>query len=426
LQFEGKTIKGRQMVDAMNAAGIDLVIFGNHEFDLKETELQQRINESNFQWISSNTFHFQNGKIISFAKEGPGNVSDTFPQAYIRTVSDEDGTTAKIGFIGLTLPFNKAAYVNYADALTSAKTLYNQIKDSVDIVVAITHQSMQEDETLAREIPGLALILGGHEHDQRFEKIGNIRITKAKSNAKSAYIIKLTINKKRHQVKTKPKLEVLDSNIIPDSTTTTIVQKWVKIANDSYASLGFDANEIVLKSGESLEGRETEVRGHSTNLTKLIINAMIKAAPQSEVVIFNAGSIRVDDVLQMPLTQYDVLRTLPFGGGIKEVEIRGGLLVQILDAGLKNRNSGGFLHYNENLHHVDQTGQWLLDGIAIDNNKTYRVALTDFLLTGGEANLAFLKPGNKDIIKEYESDKDADIEREDIRKVIIQYLQTKH
>src|SRR5689334_16885147 len=45
IAYEGKAIKGRQMVEAMNAAGIDLVTFGNHEFDLKEAELKDRINE---------------------------------------------------------------------------------------------------------------------------------------------------------------------------------------------------------------------------------------------------------------------------------------------------------------------------------------------------------------------------------------------
>ena len=42
LSFEGKRIRGRQMIEAMNAAGTDLAIFGNHEFDISESELQER------------------------------------------------------------------------------------------------------------------------------------------------------------------------------------------------------------------------------------------------------------------------------------------------------------------------------------------------------------------------------------------------
>src|ERR1044072_8260601 len=39
LVYEGKRIRGAQMVDAMNAAGMDFAVFGNHEFDINESEL---------------------------------------------------------------------------------------------------------------------------------------------------------------------------------------------------------------------------------------------------------------------------------------------------------------------------------------------------------------------------------------------------
>ena len=41
----------------------------------------------------------------------------------------------------------------------------------------------------------------------------------------------------------------------------------------------------------------------------------------AEAAFFNAGSIRIDDVLAPgPITQYDVIRVLPFGGAVVEVE----------------------------------------------------------------------------------------------------------
>ena len=416
LPYEGKAIRGRQMVEAMNAAGMDIAVFGNHEFDIKEAELQARINESHFDWISSNSFHKQGENISAFEKN-----KNPIPESWIKTYTDADGTTFKVGFIGLNIPFTKNAYVTYTDPLAAAKKLYALLKDSVDAVVAITHQAIQDDEILAKEIPGLALIIGGHEHDQRFEKIGGIFITKAMANAKSAYILKMTFNKRKHKVSVTATLEVLDENVPLDSTTNAVVQKWGNIANNSYAALGFDAGKIVMTNGEPLDGRETEIRSHATNLTKMIVKAMQFASKQADVVIMNAGSIRVDDVLQMPVTQYDILRTLPFGGGVKEVDMKGSLLVQILDAGLKNYRIGGYLHYNENLHRDDASAKWLLNGTAIDDIKIYHVAITEFMLTGGEANLGFVKPDNPAITKVYELPA-LDI-RSDIRKVILYYLE---
>ena len=132
LKYEGKSIRGKQMVEALNAAGMDFVVFGNHEFDIKESELQSRIDESEFTWVSSNTFHKKGDVIQPFYKTS----TNPFPETYILNVSDADGTQAKIGIIGLTLPFNKASYVSYTDPIETAKILYAELKDSVDVVVA--------------------------------------------------------------------------------------------------------------------------------------------------------------------------------------------------------------------------------------------------------------------------------------------------
>jgi 2',3'-cyclic-nucleotide 2'-phosphodiesterase (5'-nucleotidase family) len=416
LQYEGKAIRGKQMIEAMNAAGMDFAIFGNHEFDIKEGELQDRINESNFQWISSNAFHKTSTGIVPFKYR-----NTTVPKSYILNVKDADGTTAKIGLFGLVLPFNKADYVSYTLGLDAAKEMYNQLKDSVDAVVAFTHESMMEDEALAKELPGLAAIIGGHEHDQHFEKVGKVYITKALSNAKSAYLINLRINKKKHSFNVTPKLEKIDESVAIDSATDVVVQKWQGIAEKNFGSLGFDAKKILMTSGVPLDGREAEIRTHPTDLTKLIVAAVASSVPNADAIIVNSGSIRVDDVLQMPLTEYDVLRTLPFGGGIREVDMKGTLLVKVLEQGKKNAGTGGYLVHNENL--VNANDKWLLNNTLIDPAKVYHVAVTDFLLTGKESNLDYLNPTNVDIVKVYEAATSQSDPRSDIRLAVVKYLE---
>lgn len=416
LQYQGKPIHGKQMIEAMNAAGMDFACFGNHEFDIKENELQDRINESNFQWISSNAFHKTSSGIVPFPYR-----NTTIPKSYVLNVKDGDGTTAKIGFIAVVLPFNKAGYVSYTNAMDAAKKMYDQLKDSVDAVVAITHESMQEDEMLAKEIPGLAAILGGHEHDQRFEKVGNIYITKGMANAKTAYIVNLSINKRKHRVKVIPTLEKLNEGVAIDSATNAVVEKWQDIAEKNYSSLGFDAKKVLISKGEPLDGRESEVRSHPTNLTKLIIASIADAVPNADVVLMNSGSIRVDDILQPPVTEYDVIRSLPFGGGIREVDMKGSLLIKVLEQGKKNIGIGGFLLYNENL--VNENDKWVLNNVPLDPAKIYHVAITDFLLTGMEANLDYLNPTNVDIVKVYDAATSKTDPRSDVRLAVVNYLE---
>ncbi|HEX8313517.1 MAG TPA: bifunctional metallophosphatase/5'-nucleotidase [Flavisolibacter sp.] len=418
LQFQGKAIRGKQMVEALNAAGLDFAMFGNHEFDIKEAELQDRINESAFPWISTNSFHQTKTGATPFVKEGKG----ALPKTYVMNVKDADGTTAKIGLIAVTLPFNKADYVSYNDPLQAAKEAYNNLKDSVDAVIAITHQSMDADELLAREVPGLTAIIGGHEHDQRFAKIGNVYITKAMANAKTAYAVNLRINKKKKKNIVKTKLEALNEKVALDSATNTVVQKWNTIANENYSSLGFDAQKVMINKGEPLEGRETEVRTRPTNLTRLIISSLQDAAPQADIVVMNGGSIRVDDVVQLPVSQYDILRALPFGGAVSEADMKGSLVIRMLETGRKNIGIGGFLQYNENL--VFAADKWSLNGLVIDPAKTYRVALPEFLLSGKEANMDFLNANNVEVVKVYPAAGKGET-LSDIRLAVVRYLEKK-
>lgn len=418
LKYEGMSIRGKQMIESLNAAGMDFVVFGNHEFDIKENEIQSRIDESEFTWVSSNTFHKKGDAVGPFFKSS----TTPFPEYYILNVSDGDGTQAKIGIIGLTLPFNKVPYVHYTDPIQTAKKLYNEIKDSVDVVIALTHLDLEDDIKLAKEIPALGLIMGGHEHDMQFEKVGDVYITKAHANAKTAYVNTLRLDKKNGKLKVSPELRYINQTIPLDDYTNTIVEKWVKIANENYSSLGFDAENIVIEKNEPLEGREVVIRMQPSNLTELVIRAMEVAAPSADVVLLNAGAIRVDDILHAPVSEYDILRAMPFGGEIREVEMTGSLLNQVLDVGESNRGIGGYLLRNSTLNKIDD--KWFLGEDELDENKTYRVAMLGFLLTGMEANLDFLTENHSGILKAYPIQTAIDHPQSDIRLALIQYLKS--
>ncbi|MFT3980617.1 MAG: bifunctional metallophosphatase/5'-nucleotidase [Ferruginibacter sp.] len=423
LSYEGKRVRGRQMVEALNAAGLDIAAFGNHEFDISEGELQSRINESAFDWVSSNSYHKTKDAMIPFVKTDSKG-THRIPTYIIKTYKDADGTTAKVGFIGINIPFNKANYVVYTEPLESAEKTYNLIKDSCDVVVAITHQDEQDDILFAKQLPVIPLIIGGHEHDNRFDKIGDVIISKAHANARSAYILNLTIDKNTGKIATTSALKMIDSTVAMDPATDAVVKKWTKIANANFASLGFDAQAIILHRGEPLDVRETSIRIGSTNFTRLVVKAMEAGAPQSQLSIVNAGSLRLDDKLQPPVTQYDIIRSMPFGGGIMEADMKGSLLKKILDAAKGNTGSGGYLHYSESLFFDNSSKIWKYKNEPVADEQVFRVAIADFLLTGGEANLGFLTKDNPGILKVYPVSTAKEDPRTDIRTAVIKYIQS--
>lgn len=422
LRYEGQRIRGRQMIETMNAAGFDLAIFGNHEFDITASEFQSRLNESAFEYISSNVFQSLDTGYTFFRKLS-GKDSITLPQWVINTYTDNDGTTARIGFIGITLPFNKAAYVAYRDPLEVARELYNSLRDSCDAIIAITHQLMEDDVKLADSVPGLAAIMGGHEHDMRFARKGNLYITKAHANARTAYVTALRIDKKSGKVSAEPRLVTINDEITEDSLTKVVVDKWTSIADSSFSSIGFDARKVVYEELDSLDARESVIRYRESNLTRMMLDGMKKASPDADVVLFNSGSIRLDDVLYSPVTQYDIIRTLPYGGSIVEVKMKGTLLIQLLEAGRLNKGIGGFLHSAPAGFDI-QTGRWLLNTSPVVGDSVYRVAMSDFLLTGGEANMDFLTRDNPGIVEVLPAVTDPADPRSDIRLSLIRYMET--
>jgi 5'-nucleotidase/UDP-sugar diphosphatase len=168
----------------------------------------------------------------------------------------------------------------------------------------------------------------------------------------------------------------------------------------------------VTRLSEALDGREATVRVRPGRLTALIAEALRSEVPGAEVGIMNGGSIRIDDVLAPgPITQYDVIRILPFGGRVSGTTMSGALLQQVMEQGEKNRGSGGFLH----LDGATRDGErWLVGGVPLDPARQYAVATTDFLLTGRERGLGYLAPTNPGLgaIREYR----------DIRQVVMDRL----
>ncbi len=422
MKYEGERINGRQMIDAMNAAKIDLATFGNHEFDLKEKDLQKRLNESTFDWVSSNVQHKVGDRLEAFYKL-QNNQQKTIPKTWIWNVADQDGTTLKVGFFGVTLPSNRKDYVHYNDFIKSALETAKALRKEVDLVIGITHLNLADDLILAEKIIGVPLFIGGHDHDHLLEKVKQTTIAKADANAKTAYVHTINFDKKTKQTALKSKLHSIDTSIKEDPTVAKVVKKWTDIADKSFRESGFDPNEIVAISNTPLDGRETSIRHHQTNLGKRIAQACFAAGKMNpDCAFFNSGSVRLDDQLQGSIYQFDIIRTLPFGGAVYEVEMTGTLLKKILEVGLKNKGSGGYLQWFR-VYFEPNEQVWKIQDKIIEDDQSYVVALNDFLLLGLEKDMAFLTektPGILNIHKPNAEDEN-DLRR-DIRLCIVDLM----
>jgi 5'-nucleotidase len=375
-RVNGERLAGKQMVAVLNAVGVDWATFGNHEFDIPEAALRQRLAESKFRLVTSNVTD-ANGALF------PGTVKTA-----IVPVKTSSGTV-RLGLFGLTIDSNKQAWVRYAPALESAKAAVAELKGKCDAIVALTHLALQDDRELAEQVPEIDVILGGHEHENWLIERGPrfTPIVKADANVRSVALVTLDFAKRGARPVVTSRLERIDDTVPEGPRAAAEVRKWTDLGFAAFRRDGFEPTEVVARIDTPLYGREAAVRNGPTDLTQLICEAMRREAG-TEIAVFNSGSIRIDDVVPPgPVTQYDVIRVLPFGGKVLKATFAGAVLAHMLLVGEQNKGTGGYL-------------QSIGLPPVIDPEARYTIAISDFLLTGGEANLGFLtrqNPGITDV-----------------------------
>ncbi len=416
----GERYKGRQMIDIMNALNFDLVVFGNHEFDLTLPDLQKRLNESNFKWLGTNVQLKTEESLSPFFVEKK-SVKTNISRTVIFDLKDEDGTEIKLGFFGATINSKPNIYVDYGDLYQDAINAYKVLESKTDVVFGLTHLTIQQDKLIANSLPKVPLILGGHEHTNMLVSVGDALISKADANARTAYVHRVTFNKKTRQTTIQSELVTLDESIGEDKEVARLVQQWNVQLDKNLNEILDNPYQVIYRADIPLDGRDTQTRSIQTNLGVIIAEAMFEAFDNTvDCAFVNGGSIRIDDELRGDITGVDIFRVLPFGGGIVKVEMTGKLLEKVLNYGRLKAGTGAYLQ-RFNVSYNKDTKEWKIGEKKINHSQTYNVAMTDYLLLG--LDIPFLKKDNKEVIKVYKNDPNAS--ENDIRKVVIDFLSKK-
>lgn len=380
---DGARLAGRQMVAVLNAAGLDVAVFGNHEFDIRAAEFLARLGESRFEYLGTNLTD-------TLGADFPGSARHR-----IYRYRNPAGQELRVGVIGSVIADNQQPYVRYLPWFESMRDQARLIRDSVDVLIGLTHLLLSQDARLATELPELDLILGGHEHENWLLRRGAdlTPIVKADANVRTVAVIEVAWNPATRSVRVEPRIVAIGDTIPDHPAVAAEVRRWTELGYAGFRALGFDPDRLVTTTTEMLEGRESVSRNQPTNLSALIAAAFSAEAGDADLAIFNTGSIRVDDQLPAgPIREYDLIRILPFGGNVVVVSMTGAVLRRVLDQGVLNRGSGGYL-----VHHRvrgDPEGGWLINEQPLDAARTYRVALTDFLISGRERGLDYLNLQN--------------------------------
>lgn len=367
--------KGQQMIAALNVAGLDLATLGNHELDFGKDVLIERMSEARWQWVVSN--------VIDRTTDRP--IGGAVPYV-IKTVG-----TLRVGFIGLCLTTSEISPANLTglrmlDPIEAAARYIPILKrQGANVIVAITHLAFADDRALVRRFPEIDLVIGGHEHAPIAAIENRTLISKAGSDAK--FVARIDVDRRADGVVERFYELIPITGALPeDPLTATVVRSYEdRLSKDLEIAVG--------TTSVPLDGDDTRVRTSETNLGNFVADA-VRADAATDVAIVNAGGIRGDRVYPAgPLTRRTLVEIHTFGNRICAVAIPGRVLLQALNHGVARlpAAAGQFPQVSGLTMTVDPRGppgnrvrDVRVGGQMLDLNKTYSVAIPDYLLKGGD------------------------------------------
>ncbi len=378
---------------------------GNHEFDLGPETLGKALDYSTVPMICAN---------LDVSNE-PALKGKIKPDI-IKIVGN-----VKLGIFGLITPnvnilsnIGKNVKVN-PDLVSVANAEVKKLKDEgADIIVAVTHIGVDADEELASKVNGINVIVGGHSHTLIKTPIivknpdGGQTII-VQDGAKAAYLGELTLYVSRWGKieKYNWKLHLLDSSVPADPFTQKLVD---------YFEAKMPPPEKVGETLVDLDARKSVVRTREAAIGDLFTDAM-NYAVGTKIAVTNGGGIRGDKIYPKgEITTATLTQMHPFGNSIVIVKLTGKQFKQILERGAaalrakndprdpKTIDTGAFLQVAgiKEVIDVDKTPQQLdktnskivvpgervvsvtINGEPLDPNKTYTVAVNDYMAHGGD------------------------------------------
>ncbi len=385
----------------------DVMVIGNHEFDNSLDTIFKQREWAGFPFISANIYHESNKKRV-------------FPSHIVKELED-----LKVTIFGLTTsdtplktnPLNTKGLV-FVPAVEEAKKLVPILKKDTDVLIALTHMGHYPDEshgsdapgdvTLARQVDGIDLIVGGHTQKPLFQADIQNGTTIVQAYEWGKYVGKVEFEF------LDGKLTLKDYKLIPVNLKTSEVKiqadPYVESILRPYKEQGDVSLQIELGSiDEEFIGRRDVIRFQETNLGNLVGQAY-KTKLKTDITVMNSGGIR-DSMYAGKVTYETVLMVLPFGGEIVTSQMNGAELKTYLETILftLTPGTGSF----PQLAGVDivankeekKIKSLLINGEKLCLTKTYSLALPEFIAVGGDRfpTIKFTKSGyvDADLLRSY-------------------------
>ena len=392
----------------MALLGYDAMAVGNHEFDKPPAVLARQRQWAPFPLLAANIW------------QGEQRLFEPF------RIFERGGY--RIAVIGLTtndtprvvLPSNVSG-LRFVPPAEEAARLLPQLRVRADMVIAATHMghytdgrhgvNAPGDVEMARAVPGLDLIVGGHTQNPVCMLAENRRndaylpgqpcapdrqngtwIVQAhewgKYVGRADFVIDagrvelvryqlMPVNLQLRDVEGKPQ-RLAAEPIAPDADMLALLQPF-QARGDAQLAVPVGRTEGVF------DGDRARVRLQPTNLGTLIARAMLERTG-ADLALLNSGGVR-DSLPAGTVTYRDVLKAQPFGNTVAHVTLSGAELLDYLRTAARMTPGAGAFPQTAGVTMRIAGGELeaaTVAGQPIDPARRYRLALTNFTAAGGD------------------------------------------
>lgn len=377
--------QGAHIIDILNAMAPDVFVPGNHEFDFGEAVFRTRMAEARFPLLAANL------------RDASGDVLAGFAD---NKIIELDGV--KIGVFGLTddeaARRSSPGTLRVSPLIPAAKEQAAQLRAAgADLVVAVSHSTWQDDIRLAN-LGVIDVVLSGHDHNLWVGYDGKTVIAETQADGVNVVAVDLTVtvsDEGKRKVTWQPAFRVIDTaTIAPDAAVADRIAEY-------QAKLDKSLEVPVGTTSVALDSRKASVRGQETAIGNFIAEAFL-AATGADVAIVNGGSIRGDRQYEAgtALTRRDIYRELPFANKVVVVELLGKDLKDALENavwfagkgdGRFGQIAGARLSGRKDAVPGSKLTSVTVAGRPLEDDKTYKVAVTTFLAAGKDGYTAIAR-----------------------------------
>jgi 5'-nucleotidase len=317
----------------MGKMGYDATTFGNHEFDLGPAGLGKSIGAA-----------LKAGRIPALLAANTSFTGSDASLADLQTLSSKgvirrytviERGGLRFGIFGSlgkeAMIYTSGGATTFADATESAREVVKILRETekVDVVIALSHGGLEkapdgsyhdgEDVRLAKDIPGIDVVISGHSHTELQEAIivnGRTPVVQTGRESRNLGELVITLDGDKLTVDSY-RLYPIDDTILGDQSIAVDIENLKKsVSEAAFASRGYRIDQALAIAPRDLPNTFTDIAA-GTLLANLVTDSF-RAATKADIGfsangMMRAGLLRGKTGVQ---TVYDVFAVAPLGSGV--------------------------------------------------------------------------------------------------------------